>query len=65
MKKSSLVQNIIPVRHRSVTPPTEGLYNIRKQRQEFTINGDTLPADIRASDGGSDTIKITDKTIDR
>lgn len=60
----TLVETLLPVRNRLVRDETTGTYDVRSQTREFSVNGRKLPADIRASDGSNDGIKLTDKGVD-
>jgi hypothetical protein len=61
---STLVESLLPVRNRLVRDETVGTYDVPSQLREFCVDGRKLPADVRASDGGSDSIKLTDKGTD-
>ena len=60
----TLVESLLPVRNRMVRDETFGTYDVPSQLREFSVDGHKLPADIRASDGGADGIKIGDKSTD-
>jgi hypothetical protein len=60
----TLVESLLPVRNRLVRDESVGTYDVPSQLREFSVDGRKLPADIRASDGGNDGIKLTDKGTD-
>ncbi len=61
---STLVESLLPVRNRFVRDESTGNYDVPSQTRGFTVDGQFLPDEVRASDGGSDGIKISDKGID-
>jgi hypothetical protein len=60
----TLVESLLPVRNRLVRDESVGTYDVPSQLRELSVDGRKLPADIRASDGGNDGIKLTDKGTD-
>ena len=57
----TLVESLLPVRNRLVRDESSGTFDVPSQLREFSVDGRKLPADIRASDGGDDGFKLTDK----
>jgi hypothetical protein len=60
----TLVESLLPVRNRLVRDESVGSYDVSSQTRRFSVDGLRLPGEVRASDGGSDGIKLTDKGID-
>jgi hypothetical protein len=63
--KPTLVESLLPVRNRLVRDDSSGSYDVSNQCRRFSNDSRRLPDEIRASDGGNDGIKLTDKGIDQ
>lgn len=60
----TLVESLLPVRNRMVRDDSVGTYDVSNQTRGYSTDGRLLPDEVRASDGGFDGTKISDKTVE-
>ncbi len=62
--ESSLLETLCAPRHRSTQPLGVFGYDVARQQQIYTVDGQLLPGEVQASDGAGDTVKIIDKVAE-